>query len=364
MNRVAVLTSHLSKGDAVSNDVAGMCAAFQRRGYDARIFAGGSDLTELDIGDVAEVKEFLASPSDLLVYHFSIGWKPGLDLLRDVLCRRAIKYHNVTPPEFFAGVSLWHEEQCRAGREEIRDIALSRCDLYLSDSDYNSRDLLRMGVPPEKCFVVAPFHHIERLQMIEPDMDVLDEYRDGFTNVLMVGRIAPNKGHQALIEAFAAYHYDYNRRSRLLIVGKEAAVFKAYSKRLREFMTYILADDIVTFTGEVSESALKSYYLVSSVFAMTSEHEGFCVPVLEAMSMKLPVVAYASSAIPEMVEGAGVVLNNRSPYLMAEAIDRLTKDEAIGYALGTTGWQRYERDFTNERIEAELFRALENLDKH
>ncbi|HUQ33914.1 MAG TPA: glycosyltransferase family 4 protein [Pyrinomonadaceae bacterium] len=364
MNRVAVLTSHLSKGDAVSNDVAGMCAAFQRRGYEARMFAGGSDLTEPEIGHVAKVKEFLTSPKDLLVYHFSIGWKPGLELLREVKCRRAIKYHNVTPPEFFANVSLWHEKQCRAGREEIEDIARAGCDIYLSDSDYNRGDLLRMGVPQEKCFVVAPFHHIERLQLIEPDMDVLDEYRDGYTNVLMVGRIAPNKGHQALIEAFAAYHYDYNRKSRLLIVGKEAATFKAYSKRLREFMTYILAGDIVTFTGEVSESALKSYYLLSNVFAMTSEHEGFCVPVLEAMSMKLPVVAYASSAIPEMLEGAGIVLKERSPYLMAEAIDRLTRDESAGYALGTTGRQRYERDFTNERIEAELFHALKNLDRH
>jgi glycosyltransferase involved in cell wall biosynthesis len=362
MNRVAVLTSHLSKGDAVSNDVVGMRDAFQRRGYDVRMFAGGSDLTEPGIGDVAEVKEFLADAEDLLVYHFSIGWKPGLELLRDVKCRRAIKYHNVTPPEFFAGVSLWHEKQCMAGREEIKDIALARCDIYLSDSDYNRRDLLSEGVPPEKCFVVAPFHHIERLQMIEPDMDVLDEYRDGCTNVLMVGRIAPNKGHQALIEAFAAYHFDYNRKSRLLIVGKEAVTFKAYSKRLREFMTYMLADDIVTFTGEVSDSALKSYYLVSSVFAITSEHEGFCVPALEAMSMKLPVVAYSSSAVPEMVEGAGIILKERSPYLMAEAIDRLTRDEAAGYALGMTGWQRYEQDFTNEKIETELFRALRNLE--
>jgi glycosyltransferase involved in cell wall biosynthesis len=95
---------------------------------------------------------------------------------------------------------------------------------------------------------------------------------------------------------------------------------------------------------------------------MTSEHEGFCVPALEAMSMKLPVVAYSSSAIPEMVEGAGILLQERSPYLMAEAIDRLTRDEAAGYRLGMTGWQRYVQDFTNERIEAELFRALKSLE--
>jgi glycosyltransferase involved in cell wall biosynthesis len=361
MNRVAVLTSHLSKGDAVSNDVAGMCDAFQRRGYDARMFAGGSDLTETKVGDVSEVQEFLKAPEDLLVYHFSIGWKTGLDLLSAVKCRRAIKYHNVTPPEFFKGISCWHEEQCRAGREEINEIARAGCDLYLSDSAFNREDLLAAGVHRDKCFVVPPFHHIERLQMIEPDMKVLDEFRDGATNVLMVGRVAPNKGHRDLIEAFAAYHYDYNRASRLLIVGKEQESFKAYSKQLREFMTYMLSDDIVTFTNEVTDSALKAYYMLSSVFTMASEHEGFCVPALEAMSMKLPVVAYASSAVPEMVEGAGVVLNERRPYLMAEAINRLVSDEELGYVVGTMGWRRYEQQFTNERIEAELFRVLGSL---
>jgi glycosyltransferase involved in cell wall biosynthesis len=362
MNRVAVLTSHLSKGDAVSNDVAGMCEAFERRGVEARMFAGGSDLRDTKVHDASEVTGFLKDPEDLLVYHFSIGWKTGLELLSAVKCRTAIKYHNVTPPGFFASVSRWHEEQCRAGREEIKELALAGCDLYLSDSAYNREDLLAAGVEAGRCFVVPPFHHIERLQTIEPDMDVLDEFRDGAVNVLMVGRVAPNKGHRDLIEAFAAYHYDYNRKSRLLIVGKEAAAFKVYSKGLREFMAYMLADAVVSFRGEVTDSALKAYYLLSSVFATASEHEGFCVPALEAMSMKIPVVAYSSSAIPEMVKGAGIVLNERRPYLMAEAINRVVADEELGYALGTLGWRRYEQDFTNERIEAELFGVLRSLE--
>jgi glycosyltransferase involved in cell wall biosynthesis len=298
----------------------------------------------------------------LLIYHFSIGWKPGLELLGKLNCRRAIKYHNVTPPEFFARISRWHEEQCRAGREELEDIVRAECDLYLADSEYNREDLLLEGVAEDKCFVVPPFHHVERLQMIEPDLQVLDEFRDGVTNVLMVGRVAPNKGHAALIEAFATYHYDYNRNSRLLIVGKEAAPFKAYSERLRELLTYTLSDDDVFFMGEVSDSALKAYYLLSNVFVMPSEHEGFCVPLVEAMSMKLPVVAYASTAISAMVDGAGVLLKERRPYLMAEAINRLVREESLAYGFGMMGWQRYERDFTNEKLEAELFRVLANLD--
>jgi glycosyltransferase involved in cell wall biosynthesis len=361
MNRVAILTSHLANGDAVSNDVVGMHRAFERHGHNARIFAGSSDLTETKVHPVDEARRFLAAPADLLIYHYSIGWDPGLELLREVSCRTAIKYHNVTPPEFFVGISPWHEEKCREGRKELEDIARADCDIYLADSEYNRKDLLLEGVSEQKSFVVPPFHHIERLHALEPDLEILDRYRDGKTNILMVGRVAPHKGHLALIQAFAAYHHDYNRHSRLFIVGKEEAAFKLYSQRLRDMAALTFSEDAVLFIGGVSDDALRAYYLLSSVFAIASEHEGFCVPLIEAMAMKVPVVAYASSAIPATAGGAGLILDERRPYLMAEAIDRMVRDDSVNFAFGMMGWRRYEEHFTNEKIEQQLFRALDYL---
>ncbi|HKR02247.1 MAG TPA: glycosyltransferase family 4 protein [Pyrinomonadaceae bacterium] len=362
LHRVAILTSHFSTGDAVSNDVVGMCHAFLRRGYEARIYAGGWDESEHEVFPVTEIRQFLRDPSDLLIYHYSIQWPPGLELLHDPGCRTVIKYHNVTPPEFFVGISEWHEEKCRIGRAELKTIAGAGCRLYLADSEYNRQDLLHQGVAPDKSFVVPPFHHIDRLRAIEADLKVLDEYRDGKTNILMVGRVAPNKGHQYLIEAFTAYHHEYNRDSRLLIVGKEEQAFKVYSRRLRNLAAQLLSAEAILFTGEATESELKAYYLLASVFAMPSEHEGFCVPLIEAMSMKVPVVAYSSSAIPATVGGAGLVFEERSPRLMAGAINRLVTDEAMTFALGMKGWRRYERHFTNLEIERELFRSLSHLE--
>jgi glycosyltransferase involved in cell wall biosynthesis len=361
LRHVAVVTSHLAVGDAVSNDVVGMCAALERRGYEARMYAGSWDFNEPVVHPISEIRKFLKAPEDLFIYHHSIAWEPGMQLLNELKCHTAIKYHNVTPPEFFVGISPWHERMCRIGREELGAVARAECDIYLADSEYNRQDLLNEGVPAGKSFVVPPFHHIDRLQAIEADLDVLDEYRDGKTNILMVGRVAPHKGHPALIEAFAVYHHDYNRESRLIIVGKEEAAFKIYSERLRTVTAYKLAEDAVVFTGEATDSELKAYYLLSSVFAIASEHEGFCVPIIEAMSVKVPVVAYASSAIPATVGGAGLVINERHPYLMAEAIDRLVSNESLNLALGTKGLRRYEQHFTNARIETELFRALNNL---
>jgi len=361
LNRVAILTSHLSTGDAVSNDAVGMCKAFCKRGIEARLFAGSWDEVEHEMFPVQEVGNFLLSEADLLIYHFSIEWKPALELLSELKCRRAIKYHNVTPPEFFAGISLWHEEKCSEGREQLKLIARMNCDIYLADSEYNRQDLLRAGAGPEKCFVVAPFHHTDRLLAIEGAIHILDGYRDGRTIILMVGRIAPNKGHVQLIEAFANYYHDYNRNSRLVIVGKEEAAFALYSKRLHELTKTLLSQEAVSFTGETTDNELKAFYLLSSVFAIASEHEGFCVPLVEAMAMKVPVVAYASSAIPATVGGAGLVLDERNPFLMAESINRLTSDEELNVAVGMKGRQRYEQYFTNEKIEEELFRALSQI---
>lgn len=361
LNRVAILTSHLTTGDAVSNDAVGMYQALRRRGVDARLFAGGWDPNEHQLFPDTEVGDFLRDRDDLLIYHFSIEWKPGFDVLHKLNCRRAIKYHNVTPPEFFAGISHWHEEKCRGGLEQLKQIARLDCDIYLADSEYNRQGLLKEGAPPERCFVVAPFHHTDRLLASEGAIHILDGYRDGRKIILMVGRIAPNKGHAQLIEAFANYYHIYNRNSRLVIVGKEEAAFASYSRGLHELTRTLLSQEAVSFTGETTDSELKAFYLLSSVFAMASEHEGFCVPLVEAMAMKVPIVAYASSAIPATVGDAGFVLTERNPFLMAETMDRLVRDEDLNVALGMQGWQRYERHFTSERIEAELFEALGQL---
>jgi glycosyltransferase involved in cell wall biosynthesis len=223
------------------------------------------------------------------------------------------------------------------------------------------RELLAEGASESRSFVVPPFHTVDRLNAIEPDAGVLDSYADDKTNILMVGRVSPNKGHPALIAAFAAYHHDYNPNSRLLIVGKEDMRLERYSKLLRELARRLKLQDAVVFAGEVSDHALKAYYQVADAFMITSEHEGFCVPLVEAMAMKVPIVAYASTAIPETVGTAGLVWEERNPYLLAESIKSIVSDRSVGQALSDTGWRRYAQHFTNERIETTFLRALETL---
>jgi glycosyltransferase involved in cell wall biosynthesis len=361
MSRVAVLTPHVTTGAAVSSDALGMCTALERRGYEARVYAESWDLREPKIWPLDEIKDFLKNRDDILIYHHSIGWNPALGLLQGLKCKTVIKYHNITPSSFFSGISVWHEEKCREGRQQLQAIVDANCDLYLSDSDYNQQELLAAGADESKSFVVPPFHEADRLHAMEADLETLDRYRDGQTLVLSVSRIAPHKGHADLIEAFAAYHHDCNQNSRLLIVGREEEAFAAHNKRLRGIAQFLLVEDAVTFTGEISDSALRACYLLANLFVSASEHEGFCLPLVEAMAMKVPIVSYDSAATPETVGDAGIVLPDRNPQGMAESINLLAGDEAVNVAMGIEGRHRYERHFATDKIETKFLRALGSL---
>jgi glycosyltransferase involved in cell wall biosynthesis len=361
MPRIAILTPSLTTGDAVSNDVLGMYATLRELRFETRVYAEGWTLTEPRIWSALKIRSFLKDPDDLLIYHYSRGWDFGLGLLRAVKCRTAIKYHNVTPPEFFEKFNEDLVAMCLAGRKQLSDIARAGCDLYLSASAYNERELLQGGVAAEKSFVVPPFHHIDRLDHLASDQRVLNAYHDGKVNILTVGRLAPNKNHAALIEAFATYHQDYNPQSRLLIVGKEELRLQSYNHWLREVAAHLKVAEAVVFTGEVTDQMLKAYYEVAHVFLMTSEHEGFCVPLVEAMAMRVPVVAYGSSAIPDTIGGVGLVWNERNPYLLAESINSIVSNQSVAESLAERGWRRYEQNFTNEQIRTKFLNAVGQL---
>ena len=359
MRRIALLTPLLTTADAISNDLYGMQAVLEQRGHDARLFANESTTNGVDVSPASKIKDFLKSPDDLLIYHYSMGWNFGLKLLQDLECRTVVKYHNITPPEFFTGISLDYENVCRHGRQQIKDIAGAGCDLYLADSEYNAEELISEGV--DECFVVAPFHHIDKLDLLAPDAQVLDQFVNDTVNILMVGRVAPNKGHASLIEALAVYRREYNQNARLLLVGKEVEQLAGYSQWLRQLAAGLDLEGSVVFAGCVSDEQLKAYYLAADFFMLTSEHEGFCVPLVEAMAMKVPIVASASSAIPATVGKAGLVWEKQNPYLLAESIDYLNHDEALSAAFGLMGRRRYEEHFSNERITEDFVRALGGL---
>lgn len=361
MTRVGILSPSLTTADAVSNDVFGMYDVLTRRGAEVRVFCENHSLRHPGISNITGIEKFLKEPTDILLYHHSRGWKPVAKLISELKCRRVIRYHNVTPAKFFAGFSSHEVELCEAGRRQLLDFAAAECDLYLSASAYSMQELLAAGANVARSFVVPPFHHIDRLAKITADQETLNKYSDATANILAVGRVVPHKGLQQLIEVFAHYYHGCNNRSRLIIVGKGGEGLSLYSKLLHRIVDSLQLNGAVVFSGGVSDEVLKAFYQLADAFVTASEHEGFCVPLVEAMSMKLPIAAYASSAIPETLGDAGIVWEERNPFLMAESIDFFVKDSSVSQALGLRGLRRYETKFTNQRIESDFLEAMAAL---
>jgi glycosyltransferase involved in cell wall biosynthesis len=359
MKKIALVAPSLAAGDAVGNDVLHMAFLFRDRGYEVGLFADHVGSLTVACQPICKAKAFLGSdPSATIVYHHSIDCEPGVKLIREGRWRRVVRYHNVTPAHFFTGLNQACADDCRKGREQIGVLAQANCEAYLSDSQFNQQELLEQGVPEQRCAVVPPFHLIDRLREVEADTNVLDACSDSCTNLLFVGRLAPNKGHAALIDAFAVYHRYYDRNSRLLLVGKEDSRLGDYAHSLRERVRQRGVKGSVVFVPAPSDSVLKAYYASADVFVIASEHEGFCVPLIEAMALGLPVTGFRSTAIGDTVGNAGVLWDERSDWMLAESIATLQRESPAYVELRRRGRNRYLTMFTNECIEARFWAAL------
>jgi len=362
MARIALLTPRLHDGDAVSNDLNGMKDVLCSMGHDAKIFAGGSE-SSVHSYPVKKISSFLKKKTDILIYQYSISWNVALNLFRDLKCIKILKYHNVTPPKFFEPYHPGITNACRVGRDELKNFVNTDCRLFMSVSRFNMQDLLNNGAVEQKCCIVPPMHKISILHVLESDLTVMGEYEKDYPNkqlnILMLGRISPNKGYENLIHSFALYRNFFNRNCRLILVGRSDPQLEKYYSRLSALIEQYGLGGSVIFAGGVSDNELKAFYLAADVFVILSEHEGFCVPLLEAMSLKIPFVAYGSSAIPETAGNSGIIWEKPDPALFAASIDRIVGDEELSYALGNRAHRRYIEKYTDEKIREAFVNAIE-----
>jgi glycosyltransferase involved in cell wall biosynthesis len=194
----------------------------------------------------------------------------------------------------------------------------------LGDSEFNRQELEALGFPRTRVLPVVPgFSHLDG----PADDLVARQFDDGWTNILFVGRVIPNKRIENLIRFFAAYKTRFNPRSRLLVVGAYGG-FERYLTMLHQLVASLGVPD-VHFTGHVSNEELRAYYDVSDLFLCASEHEGFCVPLVEAFYARLPVVAFARTAVPATMDGAGVLYDEPDPDQVAALLDLVVGDAGL-----------------------------------
>jgi glycosyltransferase involved in cell wall biosynthesis len=316
----------LGYGDAIGHEVLGAQRVLRNAGYQSDIFVENADpRLESLTRDYRELVD-ASHPENLLLHHFSLGSKASRTAyaLPD---RMALVYHNITPPQYFVGVHRILARQCFRGRRELRAYS-SRCDLALGDSPFNCRDLEALGFPRTAVLPVVPdFSHLDH----EPLRFVAEQFDDDWTNILFVGRVIPNKRIEDLIRFFHAYHTNWNPRSRLLIVG----VFSLFERYFAALAHLVAELDLssVHFAGHVSDAELVAYYEVADLFLCASEHEGFCVPIVEAFYKQVPVLAYAATAVPDTMDGAGVLFDDREPARVAAMMDAVLSNVRLQDAI-------------------------------
>jgi glycosyltransferase involved in cell wall biosynthesis len=312
----------LGYGDAIGHEVIGIRRALRAAGYESEIFVETADsrlehLTR-DYRDLIEVSR----PGNVLVHHFSIGSRASR-LAYALPDRMVLVYHNITPPEYFVDVHPLLVQLCYMGRREL-GAYVPRVELALGDSEFNRQELEAAGFAPTGVLPVVPgFDHLEE----EPDRRLAADFDDGWTNLLFVGRIIPNKRIEDVIRLFHAYRRLFNPHSRLLLVGAWNG-FEQYFAMLQQFAKRIGARDL-HFLGHVSNGELAACYDVAHLFLCASEHEGFCVPLVEAFHAGIPVVACAATAVPATMDGAGVLYDRKDPEHVAALIDAVVSDRAL-----------------------------------
>ena len=324
---IVQLAGAVAFGDAIGNHIALLDRRLKERGYQASVYAMGIHEKRSDITRHIDQMPRLAG-DDVMLYHMSHS-TPMNQLLKTEQCRKIMVYHNITPPDFFRNFDCVSAESMAAGLQEVRELR-PYVDACVAMSEYNKRDLINMGYDPDKIWVMPsyliPFEDYQK----EPEPEILRQYSDGWTNILFVGRVAPNKKHENIIRAFAWYKKHINPNSRLILIGAEYTPL--YSQALRSYVSHLGVPDVI-FPGHISFSAIVAFYKCASVFLCMSEHEGFCVPLIEAMYFNVPVIAYASSAIPDTLGGAGILMDTREPAAVARMMETVRTDLVLRAAL-------------------------------
>lgn len=310
----------LKYGDAIGNEVIEIRYALKKMGYDSEIFAMyiHPDVSKF----TRELHEYKKNQNNIVIYHFGVAGFEITEFVKHLPDKKILIYHNITPSHFFKDINDNIFNSCLHGRKELRSLN-KFITLALGDSEYNKNELDSFGFI--NTGVLPIFIDISKYN-ITPNKEIIEKFDGNYVNLVFVGRISPNKKQEDIIKVFY-YYKKICPDSRLFIIGSYAGMEKYFIK-LQDLVNKLNLSDVF-FTGEISFEELIAYYKLADVFLCMSEHEGFCVPMLEAMYFKIPIIAYNSTAVPYTLAGCGIKVNEKRYDEIAEMINLLINDDML-----------------------------------
>ncbi len=324
----------LHRGDAVGRHTLRMREATRARGLDSQVYVDTLDPDTADEARPVLSYEESARPGDVVVYQFATAsaMAPWLAGRPETL---VVNYHNITPPDLMAP---WDNHlalgQLRA-QGDLRLLA-PRAALAVADSAYNEDHLAQAGFA--RTAVIAPSANLDDVGPAGADPTQRRDPDTRGARWLAIGRVSPNKALENTVAALAIARAHGDPEATLLVVGKPAT--DSYVAALHRYVAELGLSGAVTFTGHASDTTVADAYASADVLVVTSEHEGFCVPVVEAMSAALPVVAFDQGAVPEVLGDAGVLVGDKDPYALAASIGALLQDAPRRRAMAEAGRRR------------------------
>jgi glycosyltransferase involved in cell wall biosynthesis len=335
------------RGDAIGDSARRVRRMIRDAGHVSDLFALTID--EGLEGDVRPFSDPASRSGDITIFHFALP-SPMTAEFAALNGVRVLQYHNITPAAFFAPYDPQLFRLASLGRQELRSL-VGRVDLALGDSEFNRQELEALGFSPTGVLPIAV--DTDRITGAPRSPALETILGDGLINILFVGRIVPNKrieDHIRLAELYKRYVDSYYR---FIFVGRYDALPRYYNAIRALIGQYRMLPDRFLFTGAVTDEDLAAYYRWADVYVSLSEHEGFCVPLVEAMAADVPVLAYAAGAVPETLGGAGVLFDPKDLEFAAEMTGTLVYDRAVRTRV-IEGQRRRFADFAPARIEKQV----------
>ncbi|MCX6776173.1 MAG: glycosyltransferase [Candidatus Micrarchaeota archaeon] len=335
--------------DAISNDAFRIREILKVEGFESQIYAEHIHPNFKWVRNYKQLRKVTAP----LLHHFSIGSDVN-DFVSRLPNKKILIYHNITPPQFIMEYNATLADLCRLGREQIKGFR-NNTVLALGDSEYDRRELESMGFDNTDVLpILMDFDQFKKF-----NKNIYEKFSDGFTNILFVGRLIPNKRIEHLVKIFYYYNNYINPNSRLILAGSYSGM-ESYHNQLIKMTKKLGVYENTVFTGKISREDLSAYYRVATNFVCMSEHEGFCVPLLEAMFFKIPIVAYNSTAVPFTLGNSGILVNEKDFEGIAELLDILNSDTPLRKRIIKNQNERL-KDFGPRKVKSKLLEIVYTL---
>lgn len=358
----------LALHDAMGRDLLIGYKALKNAGFEVKIFAEFTPQVPVEgLVSKPDALALLGQTNTIFFYHMGVYWHLLPELLRTCRGKFLVKYHNMTPPRFFAPYDSQSVAATKLGLEQLSWLMHQRSpDAMLGDSSYNLQELHaasqtnRFTKTGNHVDVIAPFITVDDLAATNDHPEMLQLTRKSKTNILFVGRLVPNKGHAHLLATLKSYEQLYGPDVQLILCGGLSPGFKKYKDDLLRLADLGDISSKVKFVHDADGQKLGTLYRNSQVFLCMSEHEGFCVPVIEAQMMGLPVIAWDQAAVGSTVGDGGIVLKNLNYDVFATAIHRIQSGDELRENLVSRGRENAKK-FGEDRLGQELVKFIKSL---